>query len=82
MGAGLSWIFAARCRGKDPSIFDGGGEEAAKICNKCPVQAECARDALQPINITKILTNVCDTRLDEPEDVVYQSGVFRAGVQM
>jgi len=66
----------------DPTIFDRGGREAQKICDTCPVIAECAQDALEPINITAILANVLHTPLDEPEDVVPQSGVYRAGVQM
>lgn len=81
MGSGV-WRFAAKCRGTDPSIFDEGGREAEQMCNQCTVQAECAADALQPINVSSILRNVLDTELDEPEDVVYQSGVYRAGVQM
>ncbi len=78
----MSWRLAARCKGMNPAIFDEGGREAAAVCELCPVIAECADDALQPINISMILRRRMNTHLDEPDDVVHQSGVFRAGVQM
>ena len=52
--------------------------EAEALCSGCPVHAECAEDALQPMNVTRLLEAHYDFT-DDVEDLVAGSGVVRAG---
>lgn len=51
-GAGYDrWLERAACRGTDPSVFCGTGQQpsrrAQKCCHVCPVRYDCLLDALE-----------------------------------
>lgn len=49
-------------------------EAARQLCAGCPVLQQCAADAIKPINMTSLLGTF------EAPDLIYVSGVVRAGV--
>lgn len=79
----------ASCRSSPPDLFDTdsltpGHEriEAQMLCAGCPVVAECAEDALRPVNVSAFIHHLSGVDVDSDDDWVSQSGVVRAGEPM
>ncbi|WP_405159857.1 WhiB family transcriptional regulator [Nocardia sp. NBC_01499] len=83
----VSWRAFAKCAGDDPAKYlvanlpRGRKHEAAQaLCEGCPVRSECLRDALIPIEVSRIL-GVLEGENKSP-DVIGQSHVVRGGVPL
>ncbi|RJO79333.1 WhiB family transcriptional regulator [Nocardia panacis] len=81
--ADSGWRDRAACAGQDPRRWDvenlpadDPDGAAARLCANCRVQVQCARDALVPVDITRI---VGTGHLEAP-DLVELSGTVRAGI--
>ena len=76
-----NWQVQAKCLTRDPRDYETENlpkgrevEVARALCVGCPVIQQCAADAVQPINMTQLLGT------EESHDIVYVSGVVRAGI--
>jgi hypothetical protein len=76
-----SWQHKAKCRLRDPRDYETENlplgreaETARALCVGCPVIQQCAADAVQPINMSQLLGT------EETHDIIYVSGVVRAGI--
>lgn len=83
----LRWVINAKCRTMDPEDFyvenlTPGRErlEAQILCAGCTVIPECARNAMEPIDVSQAIRQVSQSDLVEAPDLVPVSGVVRAGV--
>lgn len=83
-----NWQPRAKCRGDDPSKYDWEDgdsaeevrERARRLCEGCPVVAECLKDAMMTHNITAILRESRLSPRDEEDDIVQTRGVIRGGI--
>jgi hypothetical protein len=77
----VGWQAKAKCRDADPETWyvenlpaeDPAGA-ATQLCAGCPVLVECAKDAVTPVDMAKLLGTF------ETPDLVHVSGVVRAGI--
>ncbi|WP_378734967.1 WhiB family transcriptional regulator [Nocardia brasiliensis] len=79
----MSWRSYAKCAGDDPAKYEVANlprgrehETANALCEGCPVRSRCLREALMPLNMSKLLG------VWERPDVIGQSGVVRGGVPL
>jgi hypothetical protein len=75
------WRRRSKCLTRNPRDYEtenlpkGREADAARaLCAGCSVIKECATDAVQPINMTQLLGT------EESHDIIYVSGVVRAGI--
>lgn len=45
----MEWMRDAGCRDLDPRLFDRPTVEAKPVCTTCPVQMECRRNRMHPL---------------------------------